>query len=95
MQVIGGLSMDNTMFNDIWDRIIKNEGNNFNTKTGIEFNYKICKDGVITSMTSYRLTKSDFEKAFDMMPLDGPGKISDIVRGSAYIWAILIDKRIF
>jgi hypothetical protein len=29
-----------------------------------------------------------------MMPIDGPGAIRDLVRGSAYIWAILNDKRI-
>lgn len=86
--------MADNLFNEVWNRIIKNEGNTFKTKTGIEINYEICKDGLITSRTTYKLSKSDFKKAFDMMPLDGPGVIRDLVRGSAYIWAILNDKRI-
>lgn len=86
--------MEDIMFNEVWNRIIQNEGATFKTKTGIEFKYEICKDGLITSRTTYKLSKSDFKKAFDILPLDGPGKINDIVRGPAYIWAILNDKRI-
>ncbi|ADL08862.1 hypothetical protein Toce_2149 [Thermosediminibacter oceani DSM 16646] len=51
-------------------------------------------DAVITDRTNYKLQKSDFSKAFKMMPTDGPGQISNIVRGSAYIWAMLNDQRI-
>ncbi len=28
------------------------------------------------------------------MPVEGPGRINDLVRGPAYIWAILNDNRI-
>lgn len=87
------VKVDN-FFIEVWNRIIENEGNTFKTKTGIEFNYEICKDGLLTSRTTYRLSKIDFKKAFETMPLEGPGKINDIVRGPAYIWAILNDKRI-
>lgn len=87
--------MSANLFNEVWDRIIKNEGAILKTKTGLEFAYQVCNEGVITSRTSYKLSKSDFKKAFDMMPLDGPGRINDIVRGPAYIWAILNDKRIY
>jgi len=45
-------------------------------------------------MNSYKLPKSSFKKSVYMMPLDGPGKIKDIVRGPSYIWSILNDKRI-
>lgn len=88
------MKVDN-LFIEVWNRIIENEGNTFKTKTGIEFNYQICKDGLITSRTTYRLSKSDFKKAFDIMPIDAPGKINSIVRGPAYIWAILNDERIY
>lgn len=86
--------MENTIFDEVWKRIISNEGVTFITKTGKEFSYTIKGEGLKTTRTDYRLSKTDFEKAYKMMPIDGPGIISDLVRGSAYIWAILNDKRI-
>lgn len=81
-------------FEEIWNWIISNEGETFKTKSGMEFTYKMNNDGLKTSRTDYKLSKTDFKKAYDMLPIDGPGKINNIVRGPAYIWAILNDKRI-
>lgn len=86
--------MENIIFNEVWRRITTNEGDTFITKTGKEFSYTITGEGLKTTRTDYRLSKADFEKAYKMMPIDGPGVIRDLVRGSAYIWAILNDKRI-
>ncbi|MGG7162445.1 hypothetical protein [Clostridium ihumii] len=86
--------MKYNLFDEVWNRIVKNEGNTFKTKRGLDFTYKICNDGLVTSRTQYKLSKSEFKKVFDMMPLKGPGVINNIVRGPAYIWAILNDKRI-
>ncbi|MBU3198258.1 hypothetical protein LL037_21180 [Clostridium estertheticum] len=87
--------MKKIAFVDMWQRIITNEGNTFKTKTEIEFTYKILGNGLITTRTEYKLSKGDFEKAYSMMPIDGPGVISNLVRGSAYIWSILNDNRIY
>jgi hypothetical protein len=37
---------------------------------------------------------SQFRLAFDRMPLSGPGEINRLVRGPAYIFAILTDRRV-
>ena len=87
--------MQKISFVDIWQRIITNEGNIFKTKTEKEFTYKILGNALITTRTKYKLSKGDFEKAYNTMPIDGPGIIGNLVRGSAYIWSILNDNRIY
>lgn len=81
-------------FEKIWGLIKAHAEETFHTKTNLEFTYKVDGDGVYPSRTNYRLSKTDFKTAFEMVPIDGPGAINDIVRGPAYIWAILHDKRI-
>jgi len=78
---------------NVWDKIIKNEGEQYITKTGLPFTYTINGNFVIPDRTGYPLSKGEFIKALDYLPMDGPGKISKIVRGSAYVWAILHDNK--
>lgn len=82
------------MFDIVWKNIIFNEGQTFLTKSNIEFKYKVKGNAIITDRTNYPLNRNNFKKAYDLLPLDGPGKINNIVRGPAYVWAILNDKRI-
>jgi hypothetical protein len=86
--------MPTTSFNEIWDRIIKHSGEIFNTITGLKFTYEIKDNGFYPSRTEYRIPKEDFRKAYQMIPVDGPGMISKEVRGPSYIWAVLHDPRI-
>lgn len=81
-------------FNEIWDKIRSNSGQVFRTITGKEFTYSVIGNYFLPSRTGYRISKKDFEKAYEMLPLDGPGKINNIVRGPSYVWAVLNDKRI-
>lgn len=81
-------------FEEIWNRIVALAGQTFYTKTGLEFSYEICGNTFSPSRTKYRIAKSDFEKAYQLVPIDGPGAIRNIVRGSAFIWAVLHDQRI-
>jgi hypothetical protein len=37
---------------------------------------------------------SRFRKAYEMVPIKGHGGINEIVRGPAYVWAVLHDARI-
>jgi hypothetical protein len=60
----------------------------------LEFTYKIDGEGFYPSRTSYRISKTDFKKAYEMVPIDGPGVISEIVRGPTYIWGVLHHQRI-
>jgi len=83
-----------TSFDQVWKRIRAQEGRKFVTKRGREFTYSIEKDQLFPSRTVYWIAKSNFKKAYRMVPIDGPGTISNDVRGPSYVWAILHDKRI-
>ena len=81
-------------FEDTWRKIISHAGEEFYTKRNLSFTYKIINNSVVTDRTNYPLSKSNFQKATQFDPLEGPGQISDLVRGSSYVFAILTDKRI-
>ena len=82
-------------FEEIWTRICSLEGESFETKTGLAFTYTLDGEAVIPSRTQYRLGKNEFAKAYEQLPLDGPGPLNSLVRGPAYVWAILRDKRLY
>ena len=78
----------------IWLRLKQLEGESFETKTGLPFTFEISGDVFRPSRTKYNISKGDFAKALELVPIEGPGEIRDLVRGSAYIWAVLHDSRI-
>jgi hypothetical protein len=86
--------MPEPSFNEIWDRIVKYSGETFITITGLEFTYEIKNNGFYPSRTKYRISKENFRKVYQMIPVDGPGMISKEVRGPSYVWAVLYDPRI-
>ena len=86
--------MTEASFDEIWDRIISNQGKIFYTITGLEFSYKIIGSYLKTTRTNYHLAKQNFSRAFLAVPIPNPGAINKIVRGPAYVWAILHDQRI-
>lgn len=79
---------------DVWGRLKSLQGQEFATKTGKPFTYAISGDVFHPSRTTYNVSKADFKKALALVPFDGPGVINRIVRGPAYIWAVLHDRRI-
>lgn len=81
-------------FDPVWARIKAHAGHAFETKTGRPFTFEVAGNSVVPSRTHYQIGRGDFEKAWELFPLDGPGDISSKVRGSAYVWAILHDRRI-
>ena len=81
-------------FNVIWDRILKHQGEVFHTITNKPFIYTVAGNSVITNRTNYPINKSQFIKAYEMGEIHGPGQISKIVRGPAYVFAVLTDSRI-
>ncbi len=78
----------------IWKRLKRLEGEHFVTKTGLPFTYEISGNSLTPSRTKYNIGIRDFENALKEMPLRGPGEINDIVRGPAYVWALLNDERV-
>lgn len=81
-------------FNKVWTRIVSHQGEEFRTKTGKPFSYKVDSNYFLPSRTNYQISKNDFEKAYAEVPFDGPGVINWSVRGPAYIWAVLHDLRV-
>ena len=81
-------------FETVWQRLRGHQGEEFKTKTGLPFSYKISGDIFWPSRTNYNIAKSDFAKAFELLPIAGPGEINELVRGPAYVWAVLHDRRI-
>ena len=78
----------------VWDRIAAHSGERFTTKSGLPFTYAVKGSVLTTSRTDFGLSKADFGQALELVPFDGPTRINDVVRGPAYIWAILHDRRV-
>lgn len=76
-----------------WQRIVALEGETFHQKRGKPFQYKIQYGMLHPTTTNHQLARSQFEKALERMPLDGPGGLQDL-RGPSYLWAILSDTRV-
>lgn len=81
-------------FNEVWSRIRAVQGQEFVTKTGKPFTFKVRGEVFRPSRTDRNITKRDFKIAFELVPCDGPGVVNQKVQGPAYIWAVLHDKRI-
>lgn len=84
-------------FDDVWTQIEKHAGQTFNTTTGLPFTYqvpgaylKVTRDG---RKINRSLSRISFRKASASMPAANPSDIKES-QGSAYTWAILMDRRI-
>jgi hypothetical protein len=86
-----------TDFEAVWDRIRRSAGQEFETQTGLAFTYAVPGDFLRITRDGHEinrsLSKTNFRKAAEDMPADGPGAISDR-QGSSYTWAILMDSRV-
>jgi len=88
------MSKSKPPFSQVWSLVTKNAGQKFITKNRLPFTYQIEDNGFFPSRTAYRISRSDFERAYKLVPLAGPGQINQLVRGPAYVWAVLHDQRI-
>lgn len=88
------MNISKPSIDEVWTRLKKFEGDGFETKTGKPFTYKISRDVFHPSRTKYNLSKADFRKALAFVPFDGPGVLNRTVRGPAYVWSVLHDRRI-
>lgn len=84
-------------FDDIWDRIRRSAGQTFSTATGLLFTYRVPGEYLRIERNGREINRSlsrtNFEKALTFMPAARPSDIK-ASQGSAYTWAILMDKRI-
>jgi hypothetical protein len=82
---------------DVWPRIEQNAGGEFATVTGLRFTYRapgqfirVTRDGREINRV---FSRTSFAKALARMPVSSPGQLNDL-QGAAYVWAILMDRRI-
>jgi len=78
---------------EIWNRIVLHEGNEFTQKRGKVFIYKMNGNVIVPNTTNISISKGEVEKAWNRMPVNGPGEINDLMAPS-YLYAILNDQRI-
>ena len=74
-------------FEQTWQRIVKWEGADFQQVRGKVFSYTMSSNALVPSTTNYLIPRSRVEKAWERMPVTGPGAISDLVAPS-YLFAI-------
>lgn len=79
---------------EVWRRIEAHQGEAFHTRTGLPLTYSVSGNSLTPSRSNYPLAASDFAKALELVPIESVARISSLVRGPAYIWAILHDPRI-
>jgi hypothetical protein len=60
--------MSKPLFEEIWRRIIAYQGETFRTITKLPFTYEVISDTLRPSRTRYQISKSDFQKAFGLLP---------------------------
>lgn len=71
-------------FEPTWASIRACEGEQFTTVRGLPFTYKISGDHLQPSRTKVELPKAHFRKVFEVMPIDGPGDVNQLVMGSRH-----------
>ena len=81
----------------VWERIKRHAGAEFQTIKGLPFTYVVPGNYLritrVGEEINRSLSRSNFEKALDLMPAEGPGALRGR-QGQSYTWAILMDRRI-
>lgn len=80
-------------FSEIWDRIEKHAGEEFQQLRGGRFTYAVHSGYLTPSRTNQNIPISHFEKAAMLLPLENTVPVQHL-RGPSYIYAILMDRRI-
>lgn len=82
---------------NLWDKIVEQEGREFLTKKGLPFTYTIKGGELFTDRRERSITRSTFEKAYEKLLRDqvgesapkrivGPKTLN--VYGAPYVWAV-------
>lgn len=81
-------------FDEVWKRIRMNKGEKFRTVRGLDFTYKMLGPWMVIDRTDYRITKKSFQKAYGMLPVDGPNDFGEEITAKNYVHAVLTDPKI-
>lgn len=82
---------------NLWDKIVEQEGKSFLTKKGLPFTYTVKGGELFTDRRERSITRSTFEKAYEKLLRDqagenapkkiiGPKTLN--VYGAPYVWAV-------
>jgi hypothetical protein len=72
----------------VWELIQKYEGMPFYTKTGIPFTYHIRGNSILIDGTVFLLNPKMLRHAYDLWPVDGPGRFNQEIQKPSNVWAI-------
>ena len=82
---------------ELWNKILKYEGEIFFTATGLKFTYVVINDHQIVpyrdGKTRWKLSKNLFAKALEFPQYSGT-EFNNKIIGSSYVAGILNDDRI-
>ena len=89
---------------DVWKRILQNEGDVFKTKKGISFKYTINEDKITPhpiddirrpySDETMSFKKNHVEKAANKIPIRNYNNLRDILGIPTWLYSIMTDNRI-
>lgn len=80
---------------EIWNNIVQLQGQTFYTIRRKAFTYTIQGDSLqVVGNANYNLARTNFLRAFEEGPVDGPGSYPRKIVGPSYVWALLNDSRI-
>lgn len=85
---------NNPTFDPIWRRIVETAGQEFKTASGPRFTFEMNGNVLLPSRTEYNLSRSDFEKAWKLLPSATHSELNRVVRSPSYVIAILKDPRV-
>lgn len=77
----------------IWARIEAHAGEDFTLTRGDVFQYAVPGNYLRPLGRVRHLSKTNFAKALDRLPLDNTRSVADL-QGPSYVYAILMDHRI-
>lgn len=90
---IGQMMVAMSKVEGVWARIQTHAGEEFRTVTGLPFTYEVPGNYLRVNRTTRNLSRTNFSKAIELMPTEGPGQLRGR-QGASYTWAILMDPRI-
>ena len=79
--------------NQLWDKLIENEGRTWHTSRGLEFSYKITGNEMFIDRKEKSITRSTvniaYLKAVELKVVTGPKKLG--VFGASYLYPVLLE----
>lgn len=78
---------------EVWARIEAATGQTFRQIRGGEFTYEVKGNSLVPDRTNRVLSRSDFERALEFVPLKSTVPVQHL-QGPSYLYAILMDSRI-